>query len=372
MTYLEQSLAHDITRLTTKLTQMAALCEVALHRALSALVTQNPQLAYSVILRDQQIDELEKEIDRLCLEFLVRQQPVARTLRFAYSVMRINAELERVGDYAESVARQSLTLSSLSATYPVERFAEIAERAIEMLHAAIESFKLEDPALARATMDREQEVDRLRHRLSAELITLIDPQQTPIEALAPLVNIANRYERVADQAKNICQQVLYLCTGQNLKHPGSEVTRVLFVDEFNACRSQLAEVAGNSLDTPGFVFWSAGLERRPIDPGVVLFLKEKGIDLSCANSKTVDQVPNLDHVQIVVALDPSARRAFPAPPTKTVCIDWSLPDPSRVQGTTEEIWAAYEKAYRFLLDHVRDLVEAIVIDNDTPSGNPAP
>ena len=75
------------------------------------VVKQDRQLAYAVILRDRRIDELEKEIDRLCLEFIVRQQPVAKHLRFAYIAIKINQEIERIGDYAESIAKQVLKLT---------------------------------------------------------------------------------------------------------------------------------------------------------------------------------------------------------------------------------------------------------------------
>src|SRR3954469_21095417 len=103
---------------------MASLAETALKSCVAALGAKNRQLAYSVILRDQRIDELEKEIDRLCLEFIVRQQPVAGTLRFAYAAIKINADLERVGDYAESMARQILAISSMEVQVPYERFIE--------------------------------------------------------------------------------------------------------------------------------------------------------------------------------------------------------------------------------------------------------
>src|SRR2546425_10500922 len=92
---------------------MAGLAERSLRSSLQALVERNRQLAYAIILRDQYIDEMEKEIDRLCLEFLVRQQPVALHLRFAYATIKINLELERIGDYAESIARQVLKISAL-------------------------------------------------------------------------------------------------------------------------------------------------------------------------------------------------------------------------------------------------------------------
>src|ERR1041385_8482795 len=109
---------------------MARLAERALTDSLRALVENNLTVAYSVILRDQYIDELEKEIDRLCLEFLVRQQPVAGHLRFAYAAIKINLELERIGDYAESIARQVLKVSTLHDRLPLKSFSELANISI--------------------------------------------------------------------------------------------------------------------------------------------------------------------------------------------------------------------------------------------------
>src|SRR5690349_21861458 len=126
----EETLRQDIKIIREKILQMAALAERALKTSLQALVDRNRQLAYSVILRDQYIDELEKEIDRLCLEFLVRQQPVGAHLRFAYATIKINLELERIGDYAESIARQVLKVSSLQPQPSYEKFVAIANLAI--------------------------------------------------------------------------------------------------------------------------------------------------------------------------------------------------------------------------------------------------
>src|SRR3954468_19112362 len=155
-THYEETLQRDIDRIRRKVTDMGALAEHALKMCLQALSERNRPLAYSVILRDQRIDELEKEIDRLCLEFIVRQQPVAGTLRFAYATIKINSDLERVGDYAESIARHILALSSMDAEVPLERFAEIAARAIPMLHGAVEAFVTKDAALARRSMEAEE------------------------------------------------------------------------------------------------------------------------------------------------------------------------------------------------------------------------
>src|SRR5687768_6422747 len=258
MTHLEETLERDASRIRRKMQEMAGLCGMALEGCLKALADRNRQLAYSVIIRDQRIDELEKEIDRLCLEFIVRQQPVAGTLRFVYATIKVNSELERVGDYAESMARQILQLSEVDVSVPIERFREIAGIAIPMFHGAVEAFLTQNVELARKTMESEESVDRLRHALNNELVELNQNQKIPVGALSPLMAIVNRFERVADQAKAICQEAVYVSTGEYLKHSGSEVFRVLFVDEHNSCRSQIAEAIGSALRQPKFVFTSAG------------------------------------------------------------------------------------------------------------------
>lgn len=362
LTHYEETLQRDIARIRRKVTDMAALVERALRNCLQALKERNRQLAYSVILRDQRVDELEKEIDRLCLEFLLRQQPVAGTLRFVYAAIRINLELERVGDYAESMARHLLTVSAMDAEVPEGRFAEIANLAIPMLHDAVQAFVNQDAELARKTMITEDAVDVLRHQTNSELVQMRQENRLALEALLPLMTMVNRLERVADQAKSICQEVLYMCTGEYTKHQGTEVYRVLFVDEHNASRSQMAEGIGSSLRQPKFIFASAGLEPWRLDQGTVTFLKEKGIDISRNTTRAVEQVPHRDHYQVIVALAEEARKVFPPPPTKVVCLDWSIQDLPKVNGTAEEVHAAYEATYQFLRAHIQDLVDAILVD----------
>src|SRR6185503_7315016 len=234
--HLEASLQRDIDLIRGKIQEMARRCEQALTTCLKAFQESNRQLAYSVILRDRYIDELEKQIDRLCLEFIIRQQPVAGHLRFVYSTIKINAELERIGDYAESIARQVLKLSKYDLKAFHAQYVEIANLSIPMLHAAVQAFVEQNAELARKTMIVEDEVDVLRNKINATLLGAHRENKIPTEALTPLMTIARRIERVSDQAKNICEEVLYICTGESYKHQGTEVIRVLFVDLHNSCR----------------------------------------------------------------------------------------------------------------------------------------
>jgi arsenate reductase len=169
---------------------------------------------------------------------------------------------------------------------------------------------------------------------------------------------------VSDQAKNICEEVLYICTGESYKHQGTEVTRILFVDQDNACASQIAEAVANSLAQPNLLFTSAGIDPKPVDSAAIEFLGRKGIETRRAASKSIQQVPNLEHYQVIIVLDPEVKKALPELPSKLVLLEWPIKDPLKSGGSAAELDAAYESAYRYLHEHIADLSEAILGDNE--------
>lgn len=361
-TYYEASLQRDIELIRKKVIEMGERAERALRMCLQAITEKNRQIAYSIILQDRYIDEMEKELDRLCLEFLVRQQPAAGHLRFVYAVIKINNELERIGDYAESIARQFLHINSLDAKPKYEKIIQMANLAIPMLRNTIQAFIDQDAELAKSTMEMEDKVDEARTDANDNLIKRLEAEKLPLEAFAPMMIIASRFERVADQAHNICEEVLYMATGENIKHQGKEVFRVLFVDEHDSCRGQMALGIANALGAGRFVFSSAGIEPQEVDPKTVEFMADKGIDISRHNSKYLNQILNIDHYEVIISLSTEADIAFPPAPTKTVSIRWHINDPSTVEGNKKEILTAYDKAFKFLDEHIRDLIEAILGD----------
>ena len=358
--HLEKSLQRDIDLLRSQVAEMAGLSERALKASLQALVERNRQLAYSVILRDQYLDELETELNRLCLEFLVRQQPVAGHLRFVFTTVQINKELERIGDYAESIARQVLAVSTLEPQPPYAKFIEIGNLAIDMLRDAVRSFLQSDADLAWRTMAIEERGNSVRNSINAELADLSRKGQLPAAALTPLMTIARRFERVTDQAKNLCEEVLYMCTGEFTKHKGADAFRILFFDLDNARLSQMAEGIATAMRQPRFVFSSAGAAPQPIDERVVKFMAGKGIDISSHQSKPLEQVPDWQHFQVVVALGTQARRAFPSRPGKTIFFTWSIKDPTAAGGPPDPALAAFESAYQSLESHIKELLAAIL------------
>src|SRR5207247_1570199 len=151
----------------------------------------------------------------------------------------------------------------------------------------------------------------------------------------------------SDQSRNICMEVLYMCTGEYAKHSGAEAFRVLFVDEHNACLSQMAEAIAQALDQRKFIFFSAGLDPRPVDPRTLEFMREKGFALSRQTPKALFNVPYIDHYQVIVTFAQDAK-ALPQHSPKAVILDWSVDDPSQVKGTPDELKAAYEAAFQFI------------------------
>ncbi len=349
----------DINLICSKVAEMARLSEIALKASVRALTEANRQLAYSVILRDQFIDELEKELDRLCLEFLARHQPVASDLRFIFATIQVNRQLERIGDYAESIARQVLQASAGELAALREKFLELGHLAVHMLRDAAHSFLERDADLARRTMAIEERANLLRHNINAELKELVEGGKLPPDSLTPLMTAARRLERVTDQAKNLCEEVLYLCTGEFAKHQSPEGFRILFVDSTNAGLSQMAEGIGNALGLAGFVFHSAGLTPEPVEERLVSFLAGKGINISRQTSKSLDQLPGREHYQVIVSLDEPSRQAVSALDGKAVHFDWHIKYPSAGEAPAAAT-SMLEHAFESLTAHIKELAGAIL------------
>ena len=346
----------DIGRIRATVVEMSALVERSLQDAMAAFVGRDRRRATAVILRDRHIDEKEQELNRLCLEFMVRQQPAGSPLRMAYAAIRISLELERTGDYAESIARQTLRISDDAAEVPRERYQEMADMAIAMLRDAARAFETEDPDLARRTIDVEDTVDLLKDDLARDLVARYRNSLLSFESLDPLMQVNRRLERASDQARNICHEVIYMCTGASTRHQGADIARVLFIDAHHGSLSQMAEVIGTSLGRTGFVFAGAGLDPLRLPAPTIEFLQRKGIDLSRAAPRAVHETPDLDQYQVVVALSAKVNKAFRHKTRRMVYFEWRYTDPSTVSGTAEDTMNAHEEAYERLRSDVADLV----------------
>ncbi len=362
--HFEESLEHDVKKISQKVFEMARLDEKAMKDALAALVNYDRKLAYTVIFRDRFIDELETELDRLCLAFIVRHQPVAGHLRFVFATIKIVNELERIGDYAESIARQVVFLSSVDSTPQpkkyIAKFIDLANLSIPMLQQSIKAYMQRDAKLAREMMVIESEADAIRSAINAELLDLQQRGEIPLETLNALFTVARRLERTTDQAKNICEEVVYMATGEMVKHQGIDKIRILFVDDDNSCFSQMAEGIAKSLKLPHFIFNSVGYkDAKPVDQQLIKFMAAKGIDISNQVSKTVDQIPNIEFFEIMVALAPHLQDILPPTATHTIKLFWPVKDYCRKALEEDEVNAHFEKAFQYFTDQIHDLIHVV-------------
>jgi protein-tyrosine-phosphatase len=218
----------------------------------------------------------------------------------------------------------------------------------------------QDAVLAREVAQLEELVDVLKSQVNADLIKLFRDSQIPLEVLHPLMTIARRLERVSDQARSIGIEVLYVCTGEDTKHRGSDVYRILFVDDHDADRSLMGTAIGNSLQQVGFLFDSAGVDPRPPEAPLIEFMRSKGADLSRVVPKSFSQVPHLDEQDVIVALSPDVKRLLPQMPRKALFLDWNIPRPTH---------ATYEETYQAIREHLKDLMDAIVGNNNPQSSS---
>lgn len=353
-------LQHDLDAIRAKLLEMVDLDEQALRGALQAVLELDRQLAYSVILRDRYVDELEAILDRMCLEFLLRHQPAAGILRFVYSTSKIVKELERIGDYAETIARQAVQIDELPADLPRDLLVDMAGLVIQMVHQSVQAFVDGDAELSRLAMAKEGEADRMRNVIIGELTKLREREHLTVEAFSPLLSVPRLLERAADQAYNICEETLFCTTGNYVKHKPPDRFRIVFVGETNGCLTQMAEAIASALGEEKCSFASAGLTAGQLDARAVDFMKSKGLDISGRATKSVFEIREFDRMHVIIGLCRAARKVFPPSPTKTVGLVWPVVDPSKVQGDPDTIRAAYATAYDYLDSHIRHLVQAIL------------
>ncbi len=364
--YLDESLERDMARIREHVKKTSWLAEKALQDCIKALSERNRQLAYGVILRDQYINEKELEIDQFCLEFLVKQQPVAGPLRFAYATIKVSLELERIGDYAESIAHSILKIIDRPLEAVEKDISELAGLATSLLQDATRAYLEQDAALARSSIEAGGAADSLRIQINQKLIQFFKKKKISFDDLDPLLAITRRFDRVVDQVRNICGEVQYIVNGEFTKHHGAHTFRVLFVDSHNACRSQMAEAIANSFGHPRFIFSSAGFEPQPIDSTTLAFMADKGFDLSRMRPKAITQIPNLEYYQVIAALTPEARHFFAKEHRKIVVLDWIMEDPCSVNAPPEKLKAAYEKAFQFIQVHLAGLIQAVIAVEDNP------
>ena len=210
----------QLTLLNNSLIELGAMIENAISKATTALVTQDKELAMSIIDGDALIDEKEKEIESLCLKLLLNQQPVARDLRQISTALKMITDMERIGDQAADISELCVFLSSQEYIKKLEHIPQMAEATMKMLSESIDAFVKKDLILSQAVIDYDDVVDDLYLKVKRDLISMIHEDVKNGEQAFDLLQIAKYYERIGDHSVNIAEWVIFSITG---KHKDAQV-----------------------------------------------------------------------------------------------------------------------------------------------------
>jgi phosphate transport system protein len=214
----------DLQALKNRLLNMGALVEERVHGAIQALMERNIEAAETIAHGDEEVNDLQIEIDDRCLKLLALQQPMASDLRLITSAMKINADLERIGDQAVNIAENAIKMLAhppLKPLIDLPRMAEIAER---MTRDSLDSFVRRDSTLAREVLARDDEVDGLKDTIFRVLLTYMMADPGTIERALSLILISRNLERIADHATNIAEDVIFLVEARDVRHRHEEPT----------------------------------------------------------------------------------------------------------------------------------------------------
>jgi len=208
----------ELEELQSKLLEMGGLVEAAIHNSVDALVERDEDKAKEVLWTEAQINQKEIEIDDLATRLLALFQPMARDLRFLTSVIKMNSDLERMGDLAVNITEGALRLMNEPSVKPLVDIPKMAGLAETMVHRALDAFAKRDAELARQVLLSDDEVDRLRDAVYDELLLFMQEERTTINRSVSLLFIAQNLERIADHATNIAEDVLFLVKGIDVRH----------------------------------------------------------------------------------------------------------------------------------------------------------
>jgi phosphate transport system protein len=211
----------DLDRLREQLLTEGSLVENATNRAITALTHRQPDLADAVLDADDEIDALEVQIEEECLKILALHQPVAADLRYVIAVMKVNNDLERMGDQAVNIAERAIMLAQrppLDVPLQIERMAEVAQK---MVQVSLDAVVHLDVDLARSVGEMDDEVDEIHREMFRVVQDRIRQSPDVVEVAIASLSASRDLERIADLATNIAEDVIFTVLGEVVRHRGA-------------------------------------------------------------------------------------------------------------------------------------------------------
>ncbi|HLH52613.1 MAG TPA: phosphate signaling complex protein PhoU [Verrucomicrobiae bacterium] len=217
---------HELTGLKNALLTMASHAESAVKQAIDAVTNRDYDLALRVRAGDSVIDHFEVELDELAIRLLAKA-PLAGDLRLIAVTMKISQNLERVGDEATKIAKRARDLSQEPPLKLPPAIPQMADLALQMLRTALDAFVSQDTATARALIPKDKQVDALNKEVHRQLANQMIEDPETISRCLNFMVVAKSLERIADHAKNVAEEVVYLCEAEDIRHSGKTKATLL-------------------------------------------------------------------------------------------------------------------------------------------------
>ena len=209
-----QAFDEQLAELEQRLLKMGEFVETMLEKAGRALVTHDVKLAEEAIAADDAADDMDLEIEQHCMRLLALQQPMSRDLRTIGTVMKVIADVERIGDYSVDIAKTAIELAQTEYYKPLEDIPQMVEIVRWMLRQALEALVAHDLALVAKVIERDDEVDRLWYQIRGQVEQVMQERSEVVPQAVALLLVARYLERVADHTVNIAERVAYMETGR--------------------------------------------------------------------------------------------------------------------------------------------------------------
>jgi phosphate transport system protein len=212
----------ELQALKRRLLGMGALVEERVHLAMQALMERRAEAAERIIAGDAEVNDLQIEIDDRCLKLLALQNPMASDLRLITAAMKINADLERIGDQAVNIAENAVKIATHPPLRPIIDLPRMAEMAESMTRDSLDAFVRRDANLARDVLARDDAVDLLKDQIFRVLLTHMMADPGTIERALGLLLVSRNLERIADHATNIAEDVIFVVEAKDVRHHHEE------------------------------------------------------------------------------------------------------------------------------------------------------
>ena len=215
---MARHLQQEIEKLKSKLLTLAANAKDAVVKAVKSVDERDAGLAQTVVDGDLTIDRAEVDLEEDCLKILALYQPVATDLRLIVSVMKINNDIERIGDLAVNIAERALFLCTVPPIEAPSDLAEMRTKALAMLTGSLDSLVRQNTKRAREVRAGDDEVDELNRQVFREFSAAVRKNPDHVECLLSYLSVGRHLERIADYATNIAEDVIYLMEGEIVRH----------------------------------------------------------------------------------------------------------------------------------------------------------